>query len=97
MRDVAVTFPTRLVCSVIKRGVCHSTRFYELLVKLRMATHAIVVNNVLTLRDGFHGHRLIAHSEYIGVAQSVFRLEEVLVENVVVRYVTVVAGCHILV
>lgn len=77
--------------------MCHSTRFYELLVELRMASHTIVVDDVLALCNGFHGHRLIAHSEYIRVPQSVFCLEEVLVENVVVRYVTVVAGCHILV
>lgn len=58
-----------------------------------MASDAVLLHHGSAWIGNNYGLRLHPHREDGGVPHSIFSLEKVLAGNVIVRYVTVVAGC----
>lgn len=89
-----MTIPAGSSLSVSKLLVCHFSCLHKLLIQLGVAANTIVVYHLLACRNSLHRLRLLSHREYIGVPQAVFGFEKVFVQDIIVRYMAIVARRH---
>ena len=93
MGDVTMTVPTSLSLPLLCQHEIDASRLDKLLVELRMATDAIVHDD---LRAGIFSHDGLPFGmgdEISHMLHAVHTFESILLEDVLVRYVAVIASC----
>ena len=90
MWHIAVAIPTSHALSTFCHHVIDATCAHEFLVELCVAAYAVIHNHTCTGVFGCYCLSLIKRNELANMVHSVFRLEVILGEDVVVWYVTVV-------
>src|SRR5512133_3178013 len=92
MRSFPVAFPAfsffpEHVCFGI---ICHKPAVGD---QCRMASYADFMNNFLTCFPDKDYLRFSSQGEDRGMPHTIFCLEEIFAENIIMRYMTIVAGC----
>ena len=90
MGYVAVAVPASLTLIALDIQVGDAPCIDDLSIEGSMAPHAVLHDDLCTLVDRLDSLSLLSRDELVDVVHPVFTLEEVLSEDVVVRYVTVV-------
>ena len=90
MGYVAVAVPASLTLVALHIHVGDASRIDDLSIEGGMTSHAVLHDDLCTLVDRLDSLSLLSRDELVDVVHPVFTLEEVLSEDVVVGYMTVV-------
>ena len=91
MGYVAVEVPASLTLVALDIHVGDTPCIDDLSIEGSMAPHAVLHDDLCTLVDRLDSLSLLSRNELVDVVHTVLPLEEVFAEDVVVRYVAVVA------
>ena len=92
MGYVAVAVPASLTLIALDIHVGDAPCIDDLSIEGSMAPHAVLHDDLCTLVDGLYSLSLLSRDELIHVVHTVLALEVILSEDIVMRYVAVVAS-----